>query len=130
MVQEILLGLQKPWLDDQAKSRRPKTVNSVVLLLVIQGNPASNTWWVSGELGIPLPSVIHHFHHVGKSIRIFLIVPNVFKILQNFWLILVRTHMYTITCSHIHIYMCMCLCVRICVCVIACAVKCTRSSQY
>ena len=39
-------------LDNQAKSGRPKTVDSVVVLKAMEANSTSSTWRLSGELGI------------------------------------------------------------------------------
>ena len=51
-------------------------------------NAISNAQRVSGEPSIPLSSVVHHLHKLGKTIQSFWIVL-IMKILQNFWLTLV-----------------------------------------
>ena len=76
MVQEILLVLQRS--NNQAKSGRPKTMNSEDILQAIEANPASST--PSGKLGISLSSVVSHFHDLGKkhwrSAELCLILPK------------------------------------------------------
>ena len=53
-------------------------------------NPASSSRRVSGELTISNSIVVHPIHNVGKSTQSCWIVPHVTKILQNFWLTLVK----------------------------------------
>ena len=72
MVQEILLGLKN--LDDQARSGRPKSVDSKAVLQAIEENMVSNIQRVSGELGISESSVFN------KSIWNSRIVPHIIKI--------------------------------------------------
>ena len=55
-------------LDEQAKSGRPKTVDSEALLQVIEANPASYTQRVSGELSISQSTVVCCLHNFSKSI--------------------------------------------------------------
>ena len=75
----------------QARSVRPKTMYSKVMLEAIEGNLVSSIWRVSGELCIWLSSVFYYLHNLDKSIWIFLIVPHILlQILQNFWLTLVN----------------------------------------
>ena len=67
-------------LDDQAKSGRPKTVDSEAVLQPIEANLVSSTQRVSSELDISQSHVIHHhLHEFGKSIqscRIFSLIVN------------------------------------------------------
>ena len=78
-------------IDNQARSVRPKTMYSKVMLEAIEGNLVSSIWRVSGELGIWLSSVFYYLHNLDKSIWIFWIVPHILlQILQNFWLTLVN----------------------------------------
>ena len=55
-------------LDDQARSGRPKTVDSEAVFQAIEANPKSSTRKVSGELGISQSSVVRRLHDLGKSI--------------------------------------------------------------
>ena len=59
--------------DDQAKLE--------AMLQAIKVNLGSSTWKVSGELGILLSSVVHHFYNFDKSIQSCWIVPHIIKIL-------------------------------------------------
>ena len=45
------LGCKKP--NDQARSGKPKTIDSKAVLQAVEANPASNTWKVSSKLSIP-----------------------------------------------------------------------------
>ena len=76
-------------LNDQARSGKPKTVDSEALLQTMEANPVGNTRRVSGEFSISLSSVVHHLHNLSKSISSSRIVFHFRKILQNFWLTLV-----------------------------------------
>ena len=71
-------------LDDQARLGGLKSVNFEAVLQAIE---ASTTQRVSGELSISQSCIVCYF---GKNIRISRFVPSIMKILQNFWLILVR----------------------------------------
>ena len=87
MVQEIFWSVCKN-LDDQARSGKHKTVNSEAVLQTIDANPARSNWRVSGELGLSQSNAVHHLYDLDKSIQNGWIVPDVTKILQNFWLML------------------------------------------
>ena len=63
------------------RSVRPKIVDYVATLWVIEANLASSTQRVSGELSISQLNVLRHFQGIGKSIC--RIVPRVTKLLQN-----------------------------------------------
>ena len=47
-------------LNNQARSDRPKSMDSMAVLEAIEANLASNTWRVSDKLVISQSSVIHH----------------------------------------------------------------------
>ena len=64
-------------LDDQARSGRPKTIDSKIVLQTIEANSISCTWSVSGELRILKSSVICPFHDLGKNIQSCQIVPHI-----------------------------------------------------
>ena len=55
----------------------------LAMLQIIEANPVSSTWRVSGELSISQSTVVCHFHF-SQSTQSCLIVLQVFKILQNF----------------------------------------------
>ena len=69
--------------DNQARSGRPKTIDSDSVLPAMETNLASNTWRVSGNLSFTQSSVIHYLHDLDKSIQICTIVSHITKILQN-----------------------------------------------
>ena len=73
----------------QARSGRPKAVNSKAMLQDIKANMVSNTWRISGKLSISMSSEVCHLHDLSKSNLNSQIVPHVTKILQNLWLTLV-----------------------------------------
>ena len=66
--------------DDQIKSDKPKTVDSLTLLVIV-ANPKSSTRRVSGESCV--------LHDLSKSILSYRIVQHVTKILLNFWFTIV-----------------------------------------
>ena len=63
MVEEISLDL-----NDQARSGRPKTMDSKALQQAIEANPGTSIPKVSSELGIPESNVVQHFHDLRKNI--------------------------------------------------------------
>ena len=73
---------------NQARSGRPKAMDSEAVLQARETNLTSTTWRVSGKLAISLFSVIHHLHNVDKILQNIQIVFHVTKIFQNFWLTL------------------------------------------
>ena len=70
---------------DQAKSAKPKNMDSKAILQAWVKNLASSTWRVSGKLSISQSSIVCHFHDLSKSIWSYQILSHI-KILQNFWL--------------------------------------------
>ena len=65
-------------LDNQARSGRPKTVNSEAVLQTIEANPVCLTLRESGELYISQYRVVGHFYYLSaKSIRSCRIMPYV-----------------------------------------------------
>ena len=56
------------YLDNQARSGRPKTVDSKVLLQANEVNPASSILRVSGELSISQSRVVYYLHSFSKNI--------------------------------------------------------------
>ena len=74
-------------LDDQAKSDRPKIVDSEAILQTIEANPVSSTRRVSGELSLSQSSVVFHIHDLSKYIKSCRIMFHITKILQNFHLL-------------------------------------------
>ena len=71
-------------LDNQAKSSRPKSMDSEAELHAIEANLVSCTWRVSGKLSISQSSVVHHIHNLGKSIQNCQIVPqNIAKLFTH-----------------------------------------------
>ena len=67
-------------LNDQARSGKPKNMDSKAVLKVTKANLASSNLKVSGGFNI-----IHHFHDLSTSIHSYQIVPHVTKILQNLY---------------------------------------------
>ena len=63
--------------NNQARSCWPKSVDYEAMHQADVIDPASSTWRVSGELGIPQPSVVHYFRDLSKSTRSCRIVPHV-----------------------------------------------------
>ena len=63
--------------NNQTRSVKPKSMDPEAVLPTIEANLTSCIRRVSGELGISEPSVIRHFHDLGKSIRSCWIVPHV-----------------------------------------------------
>ena len=55
-------------LNDQAKSGRPKTVDSRMVLQPIEANPASSTQKLLIKLGISQSNVFCHPYNLGNSI--------------------------------------------------------------
>ena len=76
-------------LNEQARSDRPKTIESDAVFHAIQANLVSSTRRVSGVFGISKSNMVHHPNNIGKNIRSCQIIPHVSKTLQNFWLSLV-----------------------------------------
>ena len=72
------------FLNNQARSSRPKTVGSEAMLLAIEANMVVGFWRVLEEFSITQSSVVCHLYDVGKSIRCCQIVLHATKILQNF----------------------------------------------
>ena len=70
--------------DNQPRSGNPQTEDSEAVLQAIETNPVSSIWRVSGVVGIPQLTVVHHLHDRGKSFWSSRIEPYVTKILQNF----------------------------------------------
>ena len=56
-------------LNDQAKSGRPKTIDSGAFLQVIEVNLASRTQKVESKVGILQSSVFYHLQDLSKSIK-------------------------------------------------------------
>ena len=73
-------------LDDQARSGRTKSLNSKAMIKFIEATLVSTTKRVSGELSISQPCVVRLLHDHCECIRSCWIMPQVIKILQNFWL--------------------------------------------
>ena len=72
---------------DHSRLSRSKSVESNVVLQILEANPVSSARRVSGELDISLSRAVRHFLGLDQSIRSCCrIVPHVNKILQNFWL--------------------------------------------
>ena len=71
-------------LDDQARSCRPKIVDSEVMLQAIEANPASSTQRVSGKLSISQSGMVQHFHNICKSSWHCSIVLHIIKMSKNF----------------------------------------------
>ena len=65
-VKAQLITVQNP--DHQARSGRPKTVDSKFVLLAIETNLVSSNWRASGERGISPSSRVHYFLNLGKNI--------------------------------------------------------------
>ena len=68
---KLCLGCKK--LDDQARSGEHKLIDSKAKLQATEARMVSNTWRVSGKLGIS------HLHNLSKSIHIHQIIPHVTK---------------------------------------------------
>ena len=85
-IQKFSLGSMTTWQDQVGL--KPGIFKAV--LQTKEENLVSCTWRVSGELGISKYSLVHHLHDLIKSIHSCWIVPIINKILQNFWLTLVK----------------------------------------
>ena len=77
-------------LDNQTKSGWFKIVDSEAVLEAIKENLVSSTLRVSGEFGISQSSVVCNHLDLSKSMWSCQIKPHVTKILQKFWLNLVK----------------------------------------
>ena len=55
--------------NDQTKTGRPKTVDTVAVFQAIDVSSASSTQGVSGEFDISLSIVVQYLHTLGKSIQ-------------------------------------------------------------
>ena len=71
--------------DDQARSGRPKSVDSDAILKAVEANPVSVIWRVSGEISIVQFDVVRQLHDLGKNIRCCRKISLITKILQNIW---------------------------------------------
>ena len=76
-------------LNDQAKSSRPKTMDSEAVSQVIHANQVSSSQRVLCKLSISQSSVVSYLHDLSTSIHSCQIVSQVIEILQNLWLTLV-----------------------------------------
>ena len=61
-----------------------KKMDSEAVFQVVEANPVSSNWRVSGEYSILLSIVVRHFHNLNKSTRICQIMTLITKLLQNF----------------------------------------------
>ena len=66
-LKKFCLGCKKH--DNQAKSGRPKIIDSEVVCQSIKANPTSSTQRLSCKLSISQSSVAHHLHNLIKSIQ-------------------------------------------------------------
>ena len=63
--------------NDQARSVGPKREGSEAMPQLIEANPVSRTWRVSGELSISPSIEVCHFHNLNKYIQSCWNVPHV-----------------------------------------------------
>ena len=77
----VCLGCKN--LNNQAKSGRPRSMDSETMLQAIETNLASSTWRVSGELSISQSSLVYYLHDLSKSIHSCQIVPHSIKMMEN-----------------------------------------------
>ena len=59
------------------------------VLQTIETNLASSTRRVSGKLSISQSSVVYQIHDLCKRTQNYQILPDITKVLQNFWITLV-----------------------------------------
>ena len=69
-------------LRNQARSSRPKTMDSKAVLQAIETDLMSNTWRVSGELSISQSSMVHHVH-----VELYFILPKYCKTFESVYCI-------------------------------------------
>jgi len=63
-------------IEDDARSGRPKAVDSDALRQAVEANPGTSTRRLSDDLGISQSSAVRHLHRIGKVLKSCRVVPH------------------------------------------------------